>query len=88
MRKQFNADDIRALGIELIRSFTNAGNTVVTNKEGAEVISELDREAMAKQMAEDMLLKISKLKTKKPKSKYPSNYTPPKNKNRKTKSKY
>jgi len=88
MHKALKSDEIRALGVEAIRAFTEAGNTLVTNQEGVETLKELDQEALAKEFATQLMTKLAKIKVKRPHKKYPSNYTPSPKRHRKAKTKY
>lgn len=90
-KQAFTKEQIEKMGIELLKEFTDNGGTIVTNKEGVAKLKELDRQEEYKKYLEEIKIKMETMRTpdvKKPKHKYPSNYQPPKNKNRKPKTKY
>lgn len=87
MKKILTKNQIEEMGVDLIKAFTDAGNTVITNKEGVETLKKLEDDnedtERKKRFLEEFMMKINTIKIKKPKHKYPSNYTPPKKKRKK-----
>lgn len=82
MNKQhLTAEQIEQMGVTLLRSFTDAGNTIVTNKEGVDKLKTMDAVEEFKSRIKMTIMKAKKQK--KPHHKYPSNYTPSSKRNRK-----
>lgn len=86
-KKYFSEKEIQEMGVTLLKAYTDAGNTIVTSKDGMETLKKMDMLDQYKQQVEELQLKISGKQMEPPKKtkhrKYPTNYQPPKNKNRK-----
>lgn len=83
-KKYFSKEEIENMGAALIKAYVEAGNTVVTSKDGADTLSKMELLESYKEQIEEFKVKLTQMKApKKPKHKYPSNYTPSKNRYRK-----
>ena len=90
-KQAFTKEQIETMGVELLKQFTDSGGTIVTNKEGVEKLKELDREAEYRKYLEEVKIKMETMRipdVKKPKHKYPSNFTVSPKRHRKPKTKY
>lgn len=87
IRRFFSPAEIEEMGVTLLKAFTDAGNTIVTSKEGAEKLRELDKDEMIKAAIQEMALKAELIRDtkRKPKHKYASNLQPSPKRHRKSK---
>lgn len=86
MPKQYlSKAQIENMGVTLIKEFVEAGNTIVTSKDGADTLKKMDLLEEYQEKVQEMMLKASAKRIKKPKHKYPSNYTPSPKRHRKKK---
>lgn len=89
MKKVLNKEQIEEIGLEAIHSFTEGGNTVVTNKDGAKALSEMEEEKRKAEFLKEFMVKLKQIKPrKKPHQKYSSNLIPSPKRNRTKKTKY
>lgn len=82
MKKMMTAKDLKSfideLGLDAVTAFTDAGNTLITNREGIEVLKEAEAVAVKVKFLTDFMSQVrAPKKAKKPHHKYPSNYTKP-----------
>lgn len=84
-KKYLTKEQLEDMGVVLLKEFTSAGNTIVTSKEGMDTLKKMDFLEQYKEQVEQMRMKVSAMKIKKPKRKYPTNYTPSPKRHRKKK---
>lgn len=83
-KKYLSKTQMEEMGVTLLKEYVEAGNTIITSKEGMEHLKSMDYLEQFQKQMEELQMKISLLKPgKKPHHKYPSNYTPSPKRHRK-----
>ncbi len=90
VKRYLSKDQITEMGVLLLQEMVASGETIITSKEGAEKIRELDKDNTIKNAIQEMALKAEIINTKpnKSKSKYGTRFTPSPKRHRKAKTRY